>query len=47
MKFLNVHSIYIVFMYIYTKSGKIKKNKKICSVILLQYTEIDSTIFNL
>ena len=45
MKFLNVHSIYIAFMYIYTKSGKIKK--KICSVILLQYTEIDSTIFNL
>ena len=28
MKFLNVHSIYIVFMYIYTESGKIKKIKK-------------------
>ena len=38
MKFLNVHSIYIVFMYIYTESGKIKKKLK---SILRYITSVD------
>ena len=52
IKFLNVHSISIAFMFIYKKVKKQKKenrqtNKQKCLVILFQYTQIDSTIFNL
>ena len=53
MKFFNVHSISIAFMFIYKKvdQQKKKKNKqtkkKKCLVILFQYTQIDSKIFNL
>ena len=44
MAFLNVHSIYMAFMYIYKTSRKQKTNYL---VILFQHTQIDSTAFNL